>query len=51
MLTIGCKKIYPIKWDRNLVQQAQCKLDIGVERKRKFESALSELKVKLSKLG
>ena len=29
--------------ERNLVQEAQCKLDIVIERKRKFESALSVL--------
>ena len=29
--------------ERNLVQKAQCNLDIGIERKRKFESALSVL--------
>ena len=33
---------------RNAVQQAQCKLGIGIEQKWKFESALSEFKAKLS---
>ena len=55
MLTIGCKKLYPLKnltkIQENVKQQGQCKVDIGIDRKQNLKSALSEFKVKLNKLS